>query len=691
MGNEVIDILQENARRNAEIGQVFNPVTGEGSTCERVRVDIKGHPLGVQWLPKAMTHVDWVSDMISTNDWKKWMRKRLGTVSHEASEMLVDKWQRTRCQHDFAFWAYLYVRIKPKRGGEDVPFLLNRPQRILVERFERMRLAGKPIRLILLKARQWGGSTAIQMYMAWMQLIQQKGLNSNIVGHLNIASAEVRGMFDKMMDSYPVEMLHEIGESYSSKESKILGDPVTVSLRHIPSRNCKIKTGSAETPNSARGGDSSLVHCTEVAFWKKTDGKTPEDIVRSACAGTSYKPNTMIVYESTANGTGNFFQREYDDAKKGISQFESMFVAWWQIEMYSMPISDIVQAARELYEHRNGTMSPSSREESGQYYWHLWEMGATLEAIAWYQMERRKYNDHGGMAAEYPSDDVEAFVHSGARVFDAYKVHALRRTCRPPMLRGELVAVGRSGKSCLEDLRFVEDSQGCLSVWEEPEIDKDERILNRYEVVVDIGGRGTKSDWSVILVIDRVYLLDDDKPCVVAQWYGHIDMDLLAWKSAQIASWYDDALLVIESNTLETHDRDRDVDGDGSGYILRLLKEVYDNLYERERSADEIAEGAPVKYGFHTNVKTKQEVIATLVMVVRESLYVERDERCLDEMLTYEKRQNGSYGALAGKHDDLLMTRAIGMHVSYYKMERPRIVKRRDRATHVRRVEAGWE
>ncbi len=702
MRDEIKSILLENVRRNAALRARFNPVTGEGSLGERVRVDIKNHPLGVQWIPEPMACIPWVKDMIAVGDWKKWMKKLIpntppdlpegeenGAEVEDAEEMMTEKWMRTRCYHDFAYWAYLYVRIKPKGGGEDIPFRLNRPQRMLIETFEHQRLDGKPIRLILLKARQWGGSTATQMYMAWLQLVRKKGLNSNIVGHFNAASAEVRGMFDKMMSHYPVSMLHELGDTYDEKEAKMIGDSSTTLIRHIPLRNCKVKTGSAETPNSARGGDSALVHCTEVAFWKKTDGKTPEDIVRSACAGTTYIPDSMIVYESTANGTGNFFQREYDAAKRGVSQFESLFVAWWQIEWYSTVPEDIVAVATELWEHRDGRNPFDERSESGSYYWRLWEMGATLEAIEWYRIERRKYNDHGGMAAEYPSDDVEAFVHSGARVFDPYKVRKLARTCRAPLLRGEVVGDGASGKEALCNLRFVEDSQGALSVWEEPEIDEKEKILNRYLVVVDIGGRGTQSDWSVIMVLDRVYLLDDDKPCVVAQWYGHIDMDLLAWKSAQIAKWYDDALLVIESNTLETHDRERDVDGDGSSFILRVIKDEYDNLYERERSAEEIAEGAPVRYGFHTNVKTKPEIISTLVMVVREGLYVERDEGCLDEMLTYEKRQNGSYGAIPGKHDDKLMTRAIGLHVSYYQMERPRVVSK-VRKKLVQKTESGW-
>ncbi|MDE7347538.1 MAG: hypothetical protein K2N48_12475 [Muribaculaceae bacterium] len=65
-------------------------------------------------------------------------------------------------------------------------------------------------------------------------------------------------------------------------------------------------------------------------------------------------------------------------------------------------------------------------------------------------------------------------------------------------------------------------------------------------------------------------------------------------------------------------------------------------------------------------------VISNLVKVVREGLYIERDEACVDEYLTYERRPNGSYGAITGKHDDMLMTRAIGLHICLNEMTAPR-------------------
>nr|DAV92280.1 MAG TPA: Terminase large subunit [Caudoviricetes sp.] len=676
--NAVNGIIEENERRNAEINAPFNPITGDNSILEREEVRISDYPLVCQWLPKSMMKVPLVQLIAKHGSIRDFLEKELGVkCTAEEKHKVVEQLTRVRYEHDFCFWAAVLAFIKKKGGGLDVRFVLNRPQRRLIAKFERMRLAGKPIRVILLKARQWGGSTATQIYMAWLQLLHQVGLNSLIVGHQKDASIEVKDMFDRLINAYPIELLYRMGESYNANEPKIVGVGQSGNIHRIPQRNCKIKIGTAEKPDSARGGDYNLVHCTEVGLWKTTEGKTPDEIIRSACSGILLKAYTMIVYESTANGTGNFFQREYDAAKKGISQFSALFIAWFEIEQYAIPFENEVakvEFATRLYANRDNDFTASNREESGQYLYWLWKKGATLEAINWYVQERSKYADHGDMASEYPSDDVEAFVHSGARVFDKYKVEELKPACRSPRYVGEVYGDAQEGQDALKNLRFAQGSQGLLSVWNLPVTSNVEKVTERYLVVVDIGGRSKKADWSVITVFDRVFMADGGKPVVVAQWYGHVDMDILAWKAAQIAAFYDNALLVIESNTLETKDKERQVDGDLSHFILNQIKDVYPNLYARRQSEDDIKEGRPKKYGFHTNVSTKPMVIATLIKAVRENLYVERDERCLDEYLTYERKKNGAYGAIVGKHDDLLMTRAIGLHICFFEMGLPKYV-----------------
>lgn len=127
---------------------------------------------------------------------------------------VAQKLIRLRYRYDFPFWAAMLCWIHNKDAGVDVLFRLRYPQRILVERFERKRREGKPIRLILLKARQWGGSTTTQLYMAWLQFIHRKGLNSLIIAHQGSGSDEIKDMFDTMIKAYPVELLHKMGESY---------------------------------------------------------------------------------------------------------------------------------------------------------------------------------------------------------------------------------------------------------------------------------------------------------------------------------------------------------------------------------------------------------------------------------------------------------------------------------------------
>ena len=121
-----------------------------------------------------------------------------------------------------------------------------------------------------------------------------------------------------------------------------------------------------------------------------------------------------------------------------------------------------------------------------------------------------------------------------------------------------------------------------------------------------------------------------------------------AWKAAQIAKYYNDALLVIESNTIET--KDNDTDGDQSELIFNKLSDCYDNLYIRKASEAKIAQGIMSEYGFHTNKKTKPLIISNMVACLRDEMYIERNILSLDEMATYEKKQNGSFGATDGNH-----------------------------------------
>jgi len=542
----------------------------------------------------------------------------------EGGEMSVEA-QRERCRRDFAYWAETCVRIKDKLSGRMVPFRLNRPQRRVAAIFERERLAGRPIRVIMLKARQWGGSTLVQMYMAWIQCTQTENWHSLICAQVGKTAATIRGMYDGMLRTYPEELWE------GDEPPKLLRYQGQELIREIAGRRCRITLGSSERQDAVRGADYAMAHLSEVAFWKDSPKSSPADFIRAICGAIALTPLSLVVLESTANGVGNYFHTEWLRSERGESDKLTVFVPWHEIEIYQEPVDD----AEVLW----NSMDAYERD--------LWERGLTLERISWYHHKRKEYASHARMMAEYPTTPQEAFANTGSNVFAAEAVERMRQACREPLAVGEVLAAGGAltGPNALKGLMFVADSTGGLKVWEHPSPHE------AYVTAVDVGGRSATADWSVIAV------MGSQPPRVVAQWRGHTDHDLLTWKAAALARHYNNALLVFESNTLESSGPGAGEVEDQGAYMLHELYEHYPNLYWRQSP-----EGGTPKPGFHTNRSTKQMIITELVGAVRDCTYAERDAGACDELAVYQRRQNGSYGARQGYHDDMLMTRAIALH-----------------------------
>jgi len=732
-------IVKENDRRQSVIKAPYNPYSGRGSIGPRHHVRINGLPIEDLWLPDAMMKDAWAKQLIRCHSVELYVKKewqRMEKTGVDTSNLDFDEnclfvqrlFDYVRCRYDFAYYAASYIFIENKDGGPYIRFVLTFPQRELIWELEQMRLADLPIRLVFLKARQFGGSTAVQLYMSWLQNIVNFGLNVLIAAQVKQTASVIEAMYVRAMDNLPAEMLHTPGEPFDQKQPKMRGDRHSHNIHLIPARSCSIQIGTAQEPDSLRGSNFALVHCSEVAFWPNTPNNSPEKMVRDISGSVQTKPNTLIVYESTANGINDFFYNIYHAAKAGKSVFRSLFIPWFHIERYQQQFFDMpakstrqksksrlstkakkpvmlpaqvelfkaagcpstmIEFAQWLYDNRENRSVSDNLHEPGIYLWKLWQSGATLEGILWYILKRTEFpSGHDSMAAEYPSDDIEAFVNSGANVFDQYHVDKFRPACRPPQVVGDIYGEALPdlretdrNAACLKNLKFVEDHQGELWIWEfplsweDPRSARDFKVTDRYVVGVDIGGRSNKADWSVIVVIDRLNMIDGGRPEVVAQWRGHIDHDLLAWKAAQIAMFYDNALLVIESNTLETHSSDNGLDGDQSAYILNVLKRCYNNLYARRQTDQEVNNrDQAVRYGFHTNTLTKPLIISGLVVYVREQLYVERDIRVLEEYNTYQRAKNGSFAAAEGHHDDLLMTRAFTLHICFNEMPLPKII-----------------
>jgi hypothetical protein len=191
--------------------------------------------------------------------------------------------------------------------------------------------------------------------------------------------------------------------------------------------------------------------------------------------------------------------------------------------------------------------------------------------------------------------------------------------------------------------------------------DENNLFRDRYIVSVDVGGVSDKADYSCIMVADRLAMPDGGIPEIAACWHGHIEHDKLAWKAVELARTYGNALLIIEANTLETEG----TEGDHFEYILNEIAGEYNNLYCRT-SQQEVRQGRPRRWGFHTNSSTKPMVINFLLKAMRDSLYVERCIETTYELDLYELKENGKeMGAVEGNHDDRVMATAILIWACY--------------------------
>ena len=686
----VDEILAEDDRRMSIMYADYDPVTGENATASntrgelvisRTKIKIPDCSLPTQWVTPEMLDNKLISAILKHGSIRAYARKELGEKM--PSRKLLSEIDRSvikvRCRTDFIFWAYTFWVIKNKEGGAMIPFKLSYEQRLMLAEIEEQRLVNEPIRIMLLKARQWGGSTLVQIYFAWIQLLHKDGWYSVIVAQTASTSRKIKQMYEKGISQYPSWLLDiedDVELRFSPYGGSQLDSTITYgsNLNRKVARDAVVSVSTYENPKGIPGSDIALIHYSEVALWDATDGKEPEELVRNISGGLLEAPLTAEVLESTANGTGNFYHTEWERAKNGESGRKAVFIPWHKISRDTKAIDPEKRRdfARWLYINRNNPDRPKGYQDSGQYHWYLWKLGATLNGINWYTINSRRYKRHSDWASQAPSDDVEAFANSGSRVFDMYDVNRLKESVKSPLKVGDLKSPYFRGKECLKEFEFVETDSGKLEVWARP--DKSIKVSNRYIAIVDIGGRWSGADYSVIAVLDRLALMYGGDPEIVAQWRGHIDHDLLAWKAAQIATYYNNALLVFESNTLETRDKERITEGETLPYILQELDDSYPNLYARSgKSAEDIKEGAPIKYGYHTNQNTKPALIQNLIANVRDCSYVERDIKAIDELLKYEKKEDGSYGAIKGAKDDILMTRAIGLMISK-TMDMPKFI-----------------
>lgn len=329
------------------------------------------------------------------------------------------------------------LKIKTK-SGTVVPFRLNDAQRKLYAVAKRQQDAGKPVRLIILKARQLGFSTLTEG-LIFHACATRKNVNALIVAHREDATANLFRMSKLFYDELPAPVKPMLRAS--NAQELVFENPSKLrSEREArPGLRSRIRCATAGGRGIGRSDTLQCVHLSEYAFWPDgADGKA--STLAGILQAVPSLPGTMVVIESTANGFEDFKER-WDAAVAGENDFEPVFFAWFENPDYSMPV---VPGTEWTPEERDLKAAYQLTDE--QLQWRRW-------CIA---------NNCGGsldmFRQEYPASPGEAFLHSGTGVFDNEQI----------VLRLERLP-GPAGRGEFTDGEWTESETGAITLYELPE------------------------------------------------------------------------------------------------------------------------------------------------------------------------------------------------------------------------------
>lgn len=506
-----------------------------------------------------------------------------------------------------------YIKIRDK-AGKIIDLKINQGQQKLYDAIKEQHNQGKPIRIIVLKARQIGFSTLTESII-FKNTATKFNVNAGIITHKEEATTNLFNMSKRMYDNLPDNMKPSLKRS-NAKELIFDNDQGT-------GLKSKIKCMTAGSSGVGRSDTFNYLHISELAFW----GNNAKETTIGLFQAVPNLPNTMIVIESTANGF-EYFKELWDMAVKGESDFIPVFVGWNELTDYQMPYTGF-----ELTDY----------EKNLQRIYNL-----SLEQLSWRRwcIKNNCGGDEQQFKQEYPINPQEAFISSGNCVFDKEIVINRIQELSKPIKVGyfeykydDTMPVGKK----ITDIRWVNDKNGYIEIYEVPNIYK-------YCIGGDTAGEG--SDWFT------GHVLNAKTGKQVARLRHQMDEDLYVRQMYCLGHYYQyknqrtgvitPALMCIESNFSSFPNKE-------------LVRLGYSNMFVREKE-DKYTGIMDKSYGFKTTSITRPVIIAELVKIVRESVELINDKLTLEEMLTFVRNEKGRPEAQQGAHDDLVM----GLAIAYY-------------------------
>lgn len=515
------------------------------------------------------------------------------------AETALERLRRLRSDPRYYCESLLKIRTKERQL---VPFRYNAPQIELQERLDALRTARKPVRLIILKARQMGVSTWFQAQL-FHAVAMTPYTRAVVIAHDLDSAHNLYSMSRLFYEELPAPLRPM--RKYSNRRALVFDNP----KGHPPGLRSSIEIDTAQDADAGRSSTIHYLHASEVAFWPR-----PEETMLSLLQAVPHHPDTAVVIESTANGVGGWFYDAWQRAKRGESDFVPVFLPWHAYPDYRMPAPIDMQLTDE-----EEALKRRYKLDNEQLAWRRW------------CIENNCYGDLDRFKQEYPSDDQEAFLVSGRPFFDVGAIRArLDAPDRPIPDTGYLV---------MEDNRprFVPDRSGQLKIWHHP------KPGERYAIGADVAEGLAHGDYSAAQVLDT-----DMRQ--VAQWHGHVDPDEFGHQLYLLGRYFNDALIGCEVNN------------HGLTTLTTLRNRGYRRLYRRQ-TWDKLERRHTESIGWQTNAKTRPLMLDLLAACLRDGLLTAYAEQFFSEALTFVRKQNGRTEAQTGATDDLVIAMAIALQM----------------------------
>ena len=282
---------------------------------------------------------------------------------------------RQRLKDDFGHYATKCLKIRTK-AGQIVPLTLNVAQQHIHACVEEQRAKTGKVRAIVLKGRQQGCSTYIEGRFYW-RVTHSRGVRAFILTHEEDATNNLFELATRYHDNCPTLVKPSTGAA-NAKEL------------HFDKLDSGYKVGTAGNKAVGRSSTVQLFHGSEVAFWPNA-----QQHAAGIIQAIPDEPGTEVFKESTANGVGNYFHQEWQDAEAGLSEYVAIFVPWYWQDEYRKP-------APEGF----------TLDSEDQAYKDCYDLD--MEQMAWRRAKVIELKDPTLFKQEYPATAAEAFQVSGS-------------------------------------------------------------------------------------------------------------------------------------------------------------------------------------------------------------------------------------------------------------------------------------